>query len=229
MSSIIQMANAALSLEYKSINADTASSSGNSSSSSSNNTGNGFGGGDGDHIFENPDLDDYGDKKPAEASSRDMTGSPSDVRIVNRDIELAESLASAVSSSDGNNGFNFSMRGSGDLDIVYYQMLFQTWRLRPGVLVPRTVIITDALILLCYEDLRQIPVKISILDSVKPKHVQSIQCDDPAAPLFVTLIIRPTKVLSAVRKWRLKVENTTVLTKFMEEVKRACAKHGSKL
>lgn len=85
---------------------------------------------------------------------------------------------------------------------------------------------TDSLILLCYEDLRQLPVQLKILDTVKPKEVQSIRCEDVADPLFVTLVIKPSKVLRAIRKWRLKVDNVVILNKFMEEIKRVCAKFG---
>ena len=39
-----------------------------------------------------------------------------------------------------------------DSSVCNYQLVFQRWKTRPGVVVPRTVIVTDDMIFLCDED-----------------------------------------------------------------------------
>jgi hypothetical protein len=65
------------------------------------------------------------------------------VKIENKDSQLLDTI------------MLFTQPLEVDPDIVYYQMLYQVWRKRPGYIQTRTIIFTPSLLLLCSEDLAQ--------------------------------------------------------------------------
>lgn len=137
---------------------------------------------------------------------------PEVVNILNMDAAVTEAVA-AVASSKGVDG-----------DIVFYQMLFQCWRKRPGVFIARTIILTPTLLVLGDEDLKSAEVKLNVVDSCFIKDLSRIKIEDNQQ--FVTLLIKPSKVLATSRKWRLVAESVGCVVKLVEELKRLCAENG---
>jgi hypothetical protein len=95
-------------------------------------------------------------------------------------------------------------RGGGyETDLVYYQMLSQIWRQKPGIQIPRTFIITPKVLLLCHEDITSINIRLQLIDSVHVSNIYRVRLerDDP---LKITIIMKPEGALSFTkRKWRL--------------------------
>lgn len=135
------------------------------------------------------------------------------VKIDNKDAQLLEHVMKYISSL-----------GS-DHDIVHYQMVYQVWRTRPGVKIPRTIILTQSLILLCSEELHTVDIGLKVLDSAGLKDVFKIYPEDN--PLFVTVVFKPSSVFSSKRKWRLCTDSRATVTRLLEECRRACVEKGN--
>lgn len=137
------------------------------------------------------------------------------VRINNRDDELTNQVIEKI-----------KQLGSYDPDVVHYQMLYQTWRKHPGVLLPRTIILTPSLFLLIEEDLYCKDVRINLIDNAPAKDVHKVILEDD--PSMITIIFKPSsKMFSMKRKWRLVAAYPTAVTRLYDECKRLCATHGN--
>ncbi|RYH19292.1 hypothetical protein EON65_26295 [archaeon] len=138
------------------------------------------------------------------------------VKISNLDSSLLEQVLSYVQAL-----------GSHHDDIVHYQMLYLVDKNAKGQIVklPRTVIITQSLILLCHENLMSSAVELKILDSYSLKDIQQIYAEENA--LYVSVVFKRTKMLAKKKKWRLCTEGRNPSNKFVEECKRACADVGN--
>jgi hypothetical protein len=109
-------------------------------------------------------------------------------------------------------------------DLDYYQMLYQCWRLLPGHLEPRTLIISGGQLLLCEENLNSRGVKLKLLDSTKNTDVWKIQLEEDS-PLKITLIINPSSGIarfSRRRKWRLQAPTKGVILKLLHSLRNLC-------
>lgn len=135
------------------------------------------------------------------------------VKIENKDAQLLEHVMKYISSLGT------------DHDIVHYQMAYQVWRNRPGIKVPRTVILTQSLILLCSEELNSVDIGLKVLDSAGLKDVFKIYAEDN--PLYVTLVFKPSSVFSSKRKWRLCTDSRNTVSRLLEECRRACTEKGN--
>lgn len=136
----------------------------------------------------------------------------SNVRIENKDGQLLEQVTKFIASS-------------ADHDIVHYQMVYQINSKRPGWKAPRSIVVTQTLLLLCSEDLTSVGVKLTVLDTSSLKDVSKIYFEEN--PLFVTFVFKRTKVLSVKRKWRVFCDARSPSAKLLEECKRACMQVGN--
>jgi hypothetical protein len=132
------------------------------------------------------------------------------VKIENKDGQLLEAI----------------MKLTGDSDISFYQLLYQTWRLKPGLKIPRSIIITKSSILLCLEDLTSIDVKLTVLDKYQLKDIAKIIHEDNNT-LHIVIIFKRMNYLSSKKKWRLYTDSRNISTRVMEELKRACNEVGN--
>jgi hypothetical protein len=132
------------------------------------------------------------------------------VKIENKDGQLLEAI----------------MKLTGDSDISFYQLLYQTWRLKPGLKIPRSIIITKSSILLCLEDLTSIDVKLTMLDKYQLKDIAKIIHEDNNT-LHIVIIFKRMNYLSSKKKWRLYTDSRNISTRVMEELKRACNEVGN--
>lgn len=135
------------------------------------------------------------------------------VKIENKDAQLLEHVMKYISNMGTDN------------DIVHYQMVYQVWRTRPGVRIPRTVILTQSLILLCSEELHSVNIGLKVLDSASLKDVFKIYPEDN--PLYMTIVFKPSSVFSSRRKWRLCTDSRNTVSRLLEESRRACAEKGN--
>ena len=141
------------------------------------------------------------------------------VQIDNKDFQLVEKVMQCTLSLGG------------DHDIVHYQMAFQIWRKRPGVKLPRTIIVTHSLLILCTEELNRPDIHLEVLDYARLSDVQKIFMDDN--PLFVTFVLKSGALfglgLAKTRKWRMCTDSRATSTRLQEECRRACAEQGNPL
>lgn len=137
------------------------------------------------------------------------------VAIENKDQQLVENILAYTSSL-----------GS-DHDIVHYQMAYQTWRTRPGVKVPRTVVLTQSMALLCAEQLDSTEVQLEIVDTADLMDVYKILSEDN--PMYVTFIIKPARkmLMGSKRKWRLCTDSRTASARLQDICRRTCAEKGN--
>lgn len=135
------------------------------------------------------------------------------VKIENKDAQLLEHVMKYISTMGTDN------------DIVHYQMVYQVWRTRPGVRIPRTIILTQSLILLCSEELHSVDIGLKVLDSASLKDVFKIYPEDN--PLYMTVVFKPSSVFSSRRKWRLCTDSRSTVQRLLEESRRACAEKGN--
>eukprot|EP01038_Epipyxis_sp_PR26KG_P004255 gene4255-6034_t len=140
------------------------------------------------------------------------------VLIENQDSQLLSSLFKS-----NNNKSNSIL--TVDQDIIYYQMIFQTWRKRPGIKLPRTLIITQSAILLCLEELSSVEIELNVLDSAPLHDIHQIVVEDN--PSFVTIVFKASRVFSTKRKWRLVGESKTVMLRLYEECRRISIEAGN--
>ena len=109
--------------------------------------------------------------------------------------------------------------GADDLSSVgLYQLLFQRWKSRPGVLAPRTLILTDTTVFLCAEDhggLGRGNPRLAVIDQSPLSEVASVRPDE--APDQVTIFIKRTLKH---KRWRLVTSNRRNAERLVSEVRR---------
>ena len=142
-----------------------------------------------------------------------MSKSLGNVRIMNKDGELLDSVISSVSS--------LGM----DPDIVQYQMVYQTWPEKPGISAPRSLILASKMIILCDEALDSFTVDLKIIDSANVRDIWKVQNEDD--PLVLLLIFKSQTLFGARRKWRLKASSRQAVIKFQEDCRRVCMENGN--
>jgi len=135
------------------------------------------------------------------------------VKIDNKDFQLVERV------------MQFTLSLGGDHDIVHYQMCYQTWRKKPGVKVPRTVILTQSLLILSTEELHRPDIQLEVLDTAALGEVQKIFMDEN--PLYVTFVFKSSALFGKTRKWRLCTDSRATSTRLQEECRRACSEKGN--
>jgi hypothetical protein len=106
-----------------------------------------------------------------------------------------------------------------ETDVVYSQLVYQLWAHRPGVLVPRTLIITPMLLLLCHEEMTSINVSLRLIDSVRLTNISRVRPETD--PLKVTIVMKPEGALSfKKRKWKLMADSPSMIMKIRDEVRK---------
>lgn len=138
------------------------------------------------------------------------------VKIENKDSQLIEQVTRYI-------------QAQGDHDIVFYQMCFQTRSKAPTVLLPRSIILTQSLILLCYEDLWSTEVHLNVLECWKLKDIHKIAVDDNNPMQLVLTFAKRTNVIGNRKKWRITTDSRNASTKLLEELRRACNDLGNLL
>lgn len=116
-------------------------------------------------------------------------------------------------------------QANADADIIFYQMLYQVFRKRPGLSFPRTVILTPSLLLLCEERLDVPNVVVRVLDVATFREISKIQSEEE--PNYLTLVFKPSNLFSTKRKWRLKGDTKAAMQRLNDECRRACNEHGN--
>jgi hypothetical protein len=115
------------------------------------------------------------------------------------------------------------------LDVLHYQMLYQfrgTDHPSPDKLVPRTLIVSQEMLLLCNEDLSSSQVRLTLVDSTPLKSITKIHSEDN--PLHLTVFFRSNATMfGRPRKWRLSFDSRSVAAKTRDECRRACAEVGN--
>jgi hypothetical protein len=132
------------------------------------------------------------------------------VQIENKDGQLIECVTGLLGA---------------DPDIVHYQMGYQLVGKNHNERVPRTVILTQTLALLCCEDVSSVEVKLRILDSSALKDVARVYVKDN--PLLVTYKLKGSTMFSGKRTWRMCLESNTAASRLLDETRRACADVGN--
>lgn len=135
------------------------------------------------------------------------------VHIDNKDFQLVEQV------------LHCTMSLGGDHDILHYQMAYQVWRKRPGVKVPRTIILTQSLLMLCSEELNRPDIHLDVIDTAALSEVQKIYMDDN--PLYVTFVLKSSALFGKTRKWRMCTDSRATSTRLQEECRRACVEKGN--
>lgn len=137
------------------------------------------------------------------------------VKLQNKDSQLLDAVADVIHSF-----------GGVEADVVHYQMLYQIWRQQPGILAPRTLIITARWFLLCNEDMSQRDVHLTVLDSVQISDIYKVKPEDD--PLQLTLIMKPRSgtMQFSKRKWRLQADSSMVMSRVLEEMRKTFAEAG---
>ncbi len=115
-----------------------------------------------------------------------------------------------------------------DSDIVYYQMLFQCWRKRPGVFIQRSLIMTPSVVILAFENLHSLDVDITVLDQISFKQITELYVEKQN-PFMFTFVIKDQRIFSKSRKWRLYLENRYLISKLLDTIKVYCAEVGNNL
>lgn len=140
----------------------------------------------------------------------------SNVQIDNKDFQLVEKV------------MHLTLSLGGDHDIVHYQMAYQIWRKRPGVKVPRTIVLTQTLLILCVEELDKPDIHLEVIDTTSLGNVLKISMDNN--PLYITFELKSSNALFAkTRKWRMCTDSRATSTRLQEECRRACAEQGNKV
>ncbi len=137
----------------------------------------------------------------------------SNVKIENKDSELLEQVMQHVSSL-----------GTSHDDIVHYQLVYQLLKGK-GDKVPRTVIITQSSIILCYENLFSTNVELTIIDSHHLKDIQEIYAEENA--LYTTVVFKRTNMLARRQKWCFCTDARNPSSRLLEECRRACIEIGN--
>lgn len=138
------------------------------------------------------------------------------VKIENKDSQLIEQVTRYI-------------QAQGDHDIVFYQMCFQTRSKAPTVLLPRSIILTQSLILLSYEDLLSTEVQLNVLECWKLKDIHKIAVDDNNPMQLVLTFAKRTNVIGNRKKWRITTDSRNASSKLLEELRRACNDLGNLL
>jgi hypothetical protein len=107
-------------------------------------------------------------------------------------------------------------------EIMHYQMLYQVWRKRSDVKVPRSIVLTPTHALLFYEELYTPEVQITLLDKAAYKNIVDVRIET-ASPDHITLVLRASPLITKTRKWRLFLSNQQALSRLYEAIKSCCA------
>lgn len=107
-------------------------------------------------------------------------------------------------------------------EIMHYQIVHQTWRMRPGILVPRTVILTPSHALLFYEELHAHNVQLILLDKAAYGNVVEVKIEK-SSPGHITFVLRASPLITKTRKWRLYLNNQQALSRLYDAIKSCCA------
>lgn len=137
----------------------------------------------------------------------------SKVYLQNKDAQLLDAVSDMVHSVGGD-----------ESDIVHYQMLYQIWKQKPGIAVPRTFIITPRMFLLCDEDVSSRDVIIKLVDSVMIKDIHKVRPEDD--PLKLSLIMKPAGMSFSKRKWRMLADTSMTMSRVLDEIRKALAEGG---
>lgn len=147
---------------------------------------------------------------PATANILRQARNLSKVNRDNRDSQLLDRVAEII-----------RQLSCDETDIVYYQMLYQVWRQKPGVLVPRTFIVTPRILLLCHEEITCLDVQLQLLDHIFLTNIYRVKQEDD--PLKITIIMKPESAMSFTkRKWRLMADNVNIIMKIRDEIRKTC-------
>jgi hypothetical protein len=162
------------------------------------------------------------------------------VRIETLDDQLLDEMHNALYTERVGQG-----KREIDADILWYQMVYQTWRPRPDVFIARSVILTSQYMILGDEDMRVAKVKLTILDKIKYKditkieegteaitkqHKSAMKCSKRFDPdLAVTFHMKGPHVYSTARKWRLVCETKKSMVALIEQLRDMCIASGNVL
>jgi hypothetical protein len=137
------------------------------------------------------------------------------VKLQNKDSQLLDTVADVI-----------HKLGGVETDVVHYQMLYQIWKQKPGVMAPRTLIITSQWFLLCNEDMSQRDVHLTVLDSVQIADIHKVRPEDD--PLKLSLIMKPRSgtMQFSKRKWRLQADSSVVMSRVLDEMRKTFAEGG---
>lgn len=138
------------------------------------------------------------------------------VKIENKDSQLIEQVMRYI-------------QAQGDHDVVYYQMCFQTRSKAPNVFLPRSLILTQSLILLCYEELTSSEVQLNVLECWKLKDIHKIAVDESNQMQVILTFAKRTNVIGNRKKWRISTDSRNASSKLLEELRRACNDMGNLL
>ena len=111
------------------------------------------------------------------------------------------------------------------LDVLHYQMCFQYRRNKADKMIPRSIILSQEMLLLCDEDLTTPSVQLKLVDSIKLKGISRVKIEDN--PHCMTIYFKSNVVTS--RKWRLFFETRTAASRTRDECKRACSEVGNNI
>lgn len=136
------------------------------------------------------------------------------VLIENTDAQLLDGITDILRSFQSNL-----------VDVLHYQMLHQYRKKEPNILFPRSLVISQEMILLCDEDLTLSHVKVSCADSNRLKNILHLRFEDN--PLHLTILFKSKAVFGPGKKWRLIFESRSAAMRTRDECKRACAEVGN--
>jgi hypothetical protein len=138
------------------------------------------------------------------------------VKIENKDSQLIEQVMQYMTN-----------QYAGDHDIIYYQLIFQHRSKNMQILLPRSLILTQTIMMLCIENLYAVDIQMQILESYKLKDVHKVIVDDQN-PMFVTIIFKKMNVLGNRKKWRISTDSRNASIRLVDECRRVCLDAGNK-
>ncbi len=109
-----------------------------------------------------------------------------------------------------------------DNEVLYYQMLYfvPDTTSTTSIMVPRSVILTSSVILLCDEDLELNICSFNVVDYIFYKDVAVIKAEDNLNTL--SLLMKQQKMFGPKKKWVLYAPLRTMMEKFAMECRRTC-------
>lgn len=110
-------------------------------------------------------------------------------------------------------------------DVVHYQMVFQYKKKQPSMLFPRTLIVSQELILLCDEDLTSVVAKVSLTDYNRLKNIFQVKVEENS--LHLTILFKSKAFVGPGQKWRLIFESRSAAARTRDDCNRACADIGN--
>jgi hypothetical protein len=142
------------------------------------------------------------------------------VKIINKSQQFVDAVSKLLSTN------------SIEADILHYQMLFQVNKKESSSggnpLLPRTIILTPSVLLLCDEDLCNEEVSVKIIDRVEVKNIWRMRQDNiDKDPLYFTITFKSTSLFAKSKKWSLKAESKQAIARLQEECKRIHTTQGT--